>query len=57
MSEVSGADHRDALELRPFPNAFRAHVRARRAGIMRMHMKVGNKTHGRDYSMKGAFVE
>ena len=51
MGEVAGADDRDALELRPFPDAFGRHVLARCAGVMGMDVEVGDETHGRDYSM------
>ena len=50
MGKVPGADHGDALELRPFPDAFGAHVFACSAGVVGVDVEVGDKTHGRDYS-------
>lgn len=46
MSEVSGADNADALELRPLPDAFRAHVLARCAGVAGVDVEVGDEMHG-----------
>jgi len=46
MCEVTGPDNRDTLQLRPFPNCLGTHILARGAGIVGMHMEVGDKLHG-----------
>ena len=45
VGEITRADDRDALELRLFPDALRAHVRTRGSRIVGMDVKVGDESH------------
>jgi len=52
MGAVAGADHRDALELRPSPDALGRHVLARGAGVFEWTCRSAMKGMA-DYSITG----